>query len=93
MIAQHRHQVVHRGGAGGTRLGARPTDPAAREVGTDPLRAPHGELRNGETVADRAGTRRDVLDSAYHLMDPPKESPNRFLYVSALEGTNTERFG
>jgi CBS domain-containing protein len=37
-------------------------------------------------------SRRDVLDSAYHLMDPPKEIPHRFLYVSALEGANTERF-
>jgi CBS domain-containing protein len=37
-------------------------------------------------------SRRDVLDSAYHLMDPPKETPHRYLYMSALEGANTERF-
>lgn len=37
-------------------------------------------------------SRRDVLDSAYHLMDPPKETPQRFLYVSALSDANTERF-
>lgn len=48
-------------------------------------------VENGKLVG--LVSRRDVLDSAYHLMDPPKESPNRFLYVSALEGTNTERFG
>lgn len=48
-------------------------------------------VENGKLVG--LVSRRDVLDSAYHLMDPPKEAPNRFLYVSALEGTNTERFG
>ncbi len=47
-------------------------------------------VENGKLVG--LVSRRDVLDSAYHLMDPPKEAPNRFLYVSALEGTNTERF-
>lgn len=30
-------------------------------------------------------SRRDVLNCAYHLMDPHEELPNRFLYVSALE--------
>jgi CBS domain-containing protein len=38
-------------------------------------------------------SRRDVLDCAYHLMDPPKELTNRFLYMSAVDDDGAQRIG
>ena len=36
-------------------------------------------------------SRRDVLNCAYHLMDPLEELPDRFLYISAVDKGGSQR--
>ncbi|MDZ4853151.1 MAG: CBS domain-containing protein [Pirellulaceae bacterium] len=46
-------------------------------------------VENGKLVGQVS--RRDVLNCAYHLMDPPKELPDRFLYISAVDQGGSQR--
>ncbi len=38
-------------------------------------------------------SRRDILNCAYHLMDPPAESHSNFLYISAVDEQGSKRVG
>lgn len=46
-------------------------------------------LQDGKLVG--LVSRRDVLNCAYHLMDPHEELPNKFLYISALDKGGPQR--